>query len=66
MDHLKALQNKKKLEARGEPSLMNVMEMARSGLSCVVFILISNQMISSDSCLLCETLVIFRRMVRER
>jgi hypothetical protein len=35
MEHLKALQNKKKLEARGEPSLMNVLEMARSGLSSV-------------------------------
>ncbi|KAM0746708.1 TFIIH basal transcription factor complex, subunit SSL1 [Meredithblackwellia eburnea MCA 4105] len=33
VEHLKALQNKKKLEARGEPSLQNVLEMARSGLS---------------------------------
>lgn len=33
VDHIKALQNKKKLEARGEPSLQNVMEMARAGLA---------------------------------
>lgn len=35
MEHLKALQNKKKLEARAEPSLQNVLEMARAGLSYV-------------------------------
>ncbi|SCZ95219.1 BZ3500_MvSof-1268-A1-R1_Chr11-2g03363 [Microbotryum saponariae] len=33
VDHLKALQNKKKLEARGDPSLQNVLKMAQSGLS---------------------------------
>ncbi|SCV73417.1 BQ2448_7343 [Microbotryum intermedium] len=33
VDHLKALQNKKKLEARGVPSLQNVLKMAQSGLS---------------------------------
>lgn len=33
VDHIKALQNKKKLEARGEPSLQNVLEMARAGLA---------------------------------
>ena len=35
VDHLKSLANKKKLEPRGEPSLQNILEMARSGLSCV-------------------------------
>ncbi|KAL8286927.1 hypothetical protein RQP46_003933 [Phenoliferia psychrophenolica] len=33
VDHLKSLANKKKLEPRGEPSLQNVLEMARSGLA---------------------------------
>jgi transcription initiation factor TFIIH subunit 2 len=33
VDHLKVLENKKKLEARGDPSLQNVLNMARSGLS---------------------------------
>ncbi|KDE04683.1 hypothetical protein MVLG_04907 [Microbotryum lychnidis-dioicae p1A1 Lamole] len=33
VDHLKALQNEKKLEARGDPSLQNVLKMAQSGLS---------------------------------
>jgi transcription initiation factor TFIIH subunit 2 len=33
VDHIKALQNKKKLEARGEPSLQNVLDMARAGFS---------------------------------
>ncbi|KAI5474457.1 hypothetical protein MNV49_003248 [Pseudohyphozyma bogoriensis] len=33
VDHLKALSSKKKLEARGEPSLQNCLEMARSGLA---------------------------------
>ncbi|GAA6017832.1 hypothetical protein JCM11491_004638 [Sporobolomyces phaffii] len=32
-DHLKALQNKKKLETRGAPSLQNVLQLARTGLS---------------------------------
>lgn len=34
-DHLKVLQNKKKLEARGSPSLQNVLQLAKTGLSCV-------------------------------
>ncbi|GAA5871355.1 hypothetical protein JCM16303_000728 [Sporobolomyces ruberrimus] len=32
-DHLKALQNKKKLETRGAPSLQNVLQLAKTGLS---------------------------------
>ncbi|BGP34508.1 hypothetical protein JCM10296v2_006330 [Rhodotorula toruloides] len=32
-DHLKVLQNKKKLEARGSPSLQNVLQLAKTGLS---------------------------------
>jgi transcription initiation factor TFIIH subunit 2 len=32
-DHVKALQNKKKLEPAGEPSLQNGLEMARTGLA---------------------------------
>ncbi|GAA5973148.1 hypothetical protein JCM11641_006293 [Rhodosporidiobolus odoratus] len=32
-DHLKALQNKKKLEARGQPSLQNVLQLAKTGLA---------------------------------
>lgn len=35
VDHLKVLQNKKKLEARGDPSLQNVLNMARTGLRSV-------------------------------
>ncbi|GAA5869044.1 hypothetical protein JCM1840_000451 [Sporobolomyces johnsonii] len=31
-DHLKALQNKKKMEARGAPSLQNVLQLAKTGL----------------------------------
>lgn len=34
-DHLKVLQNKKKLEPRGQPSLQNVLQLAKTGLSCV-------------------------------
>lgn len=33
VDHLRALDNKKKLEPKGEPSLQNTLDMARSGLS---------------------------------
>lgn len=33
VDHIKALQNKRKLEPAGEPSLQNGLEMARAGLS---------------------------------
>ncbi|TNY18306.1 Ssl1-like-domain-containing protein [Rhodotorula diobovata] len=32
-DHLKVLQNKKKLEARGAPSLQNVLQLAKTGLA---------------------------------
>ncbi|GAA5984910.1 hypothetical protein JCM10908_002446 [Rhodotorula pacifica] len=32
-DHLKVLQNKKKLEPRGQPSLQNVLQLAKTGLS---------------------------------
>ncbi|GAA5952601.1 hypothetical protein JCM10213_005634 [Rhodosporidiobolus nylandii] len=32
-DHLKALQNKKKLEARGQPSLQNILQLAKTGLA---------------------------------
>ncbi|BGP57407.1 hypothetical protein JCM8202v2_005048 [Rhodotorula sphaerocarpa] len=32
-DHLKILQNKKRLEARGQPSLQNVLQLAKTGLS---------------------------------
>ncbi|KWU42712.1 Ssl1-domain-containing protein, partial [Rhodotorula sp. JG-1b] len=32
-DHLKVLQNKKKLEPRGQPSLQNVLQLAKNGLS---------------------------------
>lgn len=35
-DHLKALQNKKKLETRGAPSLQNVLQLAKTGLSSVL------------------------------
>ncbi|GAA5873614.1 hypothetical protein JCM3774_004991 [Rhodotorula dairenensis] len=32
-DHLKVLQNKKRLEPRGQPSLQNVLQLAKTGLS---------------------------------
>lgn len=34
---MKALQNKKKLETRGAPSLQNVLQLAKTGLSSVFF-----------------------------
>lgn len=36
VEHVKALQNKRKLMPSGEPSLQNALNMARSGLACVV------------------------------
>lgn len=36
VEHLKALQNKRKLLASGEPSLQNALNMARSGLAYVI------------------------------